>query len=37
METIEHEISTLTHMIKFKEEELSHEITFAKRYMGEVI
>ncbi len=29
VETIEHEITTLTHMIKTREEELSHELTFA--------
>ncbi len=29
METIENEISTLTQMIRLKEEELSHDITFA--------
>ncbi len=36
METIEQEISSLTQMIKVKEEELTHEITFVKKYMGEV-
>ena len=36
VETIENEISTLTHLIKTREEELSHEVTFARRYLGHI-
>jgi predicted enzyme involved in methoxymalonyl-ACP biosynthesis len=36
IETIENEITSLTQMIKTREEELSHELTFAQRYLGHI-
>ena len=36
IETIENDITTLTQMIRTKEEEFSHEITFAQRFLGHI-